>query len=80
MYPNDDQYLATDTVCAVKDDLLLTFNEAEGEPKAKGATLDCRYDVRLLSKKWKPESKMMMANAAGDKKVQEEAAVEKGKL
>ncbi|KAK2625410.1 hypothetical protein QTJ16_004722 [Diplocarpon rosae] len=80
LYPEDDQYLATDTVCAVKDDLLLTFNAAEGAPKAQGATLDCRYDVRLLSKRWKPESKMMMANAAGEKKVQQQAAVETAKL
>jgi len=61
LYPNDDPWLETDTVCAVKDDLLLDFKKAENDPK--GATLDVEYDVRLLSKKYKPDSTMLMGNA-----------------
>ncbi|KAH8889241.1 aromatic compound dioxygenase [Thozetella sp. PMI_491] len=61
LYPNDDPYLKTDTVSAVKDDLLLNFKPVENEPK--GAVLDVEYDVRLLSKKYKPENTMLMENA-----------------
>ncbi|KAJ9248520.1 hypothetical protein DTO207G8_7299 [Paecilomyces variotii] len=61
LYPRDDQYLETDTVCAVKEDLLLDFKPVQNEPN--GATLDCEYDVRLLSKKYKPDSSMLMQNA-----------------
>lgn len=49
MYPSDDPYLETDTACAVKDDLILEFKPIENEPN--GATLDCEYDIRLLSRK-----------------------------
>lgn len=61
LYPNDDPWLETDTVCAVKDDLLLDFKPAKNDPK--GATLDVEYDVRLLSNKYKPNSSMLMGNA-----------------
>jgi len=61
LYPNDDPYLETDTACAVKDDLLLNFVPVQNEPN--GATLDVEYDVRLLSKKYKPDSTMLMGNA-----------------
>ncbi|CAG8976567.1 hypothetical protein HYALB_00010209 [Hymenoscyphus albidus] len=65
LYPNDDPWLETDTVCAVKDDLLLNFTPVENEPK--DAVLDCEYDVSLLSKRYKPDSTMLMGNAAGEK-------------
>lgn len=61
LYPNDDPWLETDTVCAVKDDLLLDFKKLENDPK--GATLEVEYDVRLLSNKYKPNSTMLMGNA-----------------
>ncbi|KAL1870591.1 hypothetical protein Plec18167_007355 [Paecilomyces lecythidis] len=61
LYPRDDQYLETDTVCAVKEDLLLDFKPVQNEPN--GAILDCEYNVRLLSKKYKPDSSMLMQNA-----------------
>ncbi|KAL2203368.1 aromatic compound dioxygenase [Sarocladium strictum] len=64
LYPNDDPYLETDTVSAVKDDLLLDFKPVQNEPN--GAVLDVEYNVRLLSKKYKPDSKMMMSNADQD--------------
>ncbi|KAK5056715.1 hypothetical protein LTR84_012247 [Exophiala bonariae] len=64
LYPNDDPWLETDTVCAVKDDLLLEFKPVENEPK--GATLDVEYNVRLLSKKYKPDNTMLMGNANQD--------------
>jgi catechol 1,2-dioxygenase len=66
LYPRDDPWLETDTVCAVKDDLLLDFEKVENEEK--GAVLDCRYDVRLLSNKYKPDSTMLMGNANGERK------------
>ncbi|KAG4420595.1 hypothetical protein IFR04_006302 [Cadophora malorum] len=72
LYPNDDPWLETDTVCAVKDDLLLDFKPA-AKDDPQGAKLDVEYDVRLLSKKYKPESSMLMANAAGDRKELETA-------
>ena len=76
LYPNDDPWLETDTVCAVKDDLLLDFQRAKNDPH--GATLDCEYDVRLLSKKYKPDSTMLMGNANGERNdaVVREAAAE----
>lgn len=67
LYPSDDPYLETDTACAVKKDLLLTFNPASGEAKEKGATLDVLYDVRLAGKKYKPDNTMLMGNANQDK-------------
>lgn len=65
LYPRDDKYLETDTVCAVKDDLLLDFKPVENEPN--GAVLDVEYNVRLLSKKYKPDSTMLMENANQNK-------------
>lgn len=65
LYPNDDPYLETDTACAVKDDLLLDFKPVKDDPK--GAVLDVEYNVRLISKKYKPESAMFMQNANQNK-------------
>jgi catechol 1,2-dioxygenase len=65
LYPRDDPYLETDTACAVKDDLLLDFIPVQNE--ANGATLDVEYDVRLVSKKYKPDSTMLMGNANQNK-------------
>lgn len=64
LYPNDDQYLETDTVCAVKDDLLLDFKPVENEKN--GAVLDVAYEVRLLNKKYKPDASTLMGNANQD--------------
>lgn len=64
LYPNDDPYLETDTVCAVKDDLLLDFKPVKDEPN--GAVLDVEYNVHLLSKKYKPDNTMLMSNANQD--------------
>lgn len=65
LYPSDDQYLETDTACAVKPDLLLYFNPVQGEKN--GAVLDVEYDVRLVSKKYKPDNTMLMENANQNK-------------
>ncbi|KAF2017973.1 aromatic compound dioxygenase [Aaosphaeria arxii CBS 175.79] len=65
LYPSDDPYLETDTACAVKDDLLLYFNPVKDEPN--GAILDVEYNVRLVSKKYKPDSTMLMGNANQNK-------------
>lgn len=65
LYPSDDPYLETDTVSAVKDDLLLHFNPAVNDPQ--GAVLDVEYNVRLLCKKYKPDNTMLMGNANQDK-------------
>lgn len=64
LYPNDDPYLETDVACAVKDDLLLDFRPKTGDDYA---SLDVEFDVRLVSRKYKPESTMLTtnANAAG---------------
>lgn len=61
LYPNDDPYLETDTACAVKEDLLLNFKPVKDEKN--GATLDCEYDIRLLSKRYKPDNTMLLGNA-----------------
>ncbi|KAF5024399.1 hypothetical protein F66182_3485 [Fusarium sp. NRRL 66182] len=65
LYPNDDPYLATDTVSAVKDDLLLDFKPANNDPK--GAVLDVEYNIRLVHKKHKPNATMFKQNADQDK-------------
>lgn len=65
LYPSDDQYLETDTACAVKPDLLLHFKPVQGEKN--GAVLDVEYDVRLVSKKYKPDNTMLMQNANQNK-------------
>jgi len=44
IYPRDDPYLATDTVFAVKDDLVVDFKPLQGDPKAK---LDLEYNIFL---------------------------------
>jgi len=44
LYPTDDPYLATDTVFAVKDDLVVDFVPLEGDPQA---TLELKYDFGL---------------------------------
>jgi catechol 1,2-dioxygenase len=71
LYPKDDRWLETDTVCAVKPDLLLDFKPVQGEKN--GAVLDCEYDVKLLPGKYKPDNTMLMGNANGEKKKQLES-------
>ncbi|KAK6068040.1 dioxygenase [Seiridium cupressi] len=65
LYSRDDKYLETDTVSAVKDDLLLDFKPLQNDPK--GAILDVEYDIRLLPKKYKPDASMLMQNANAEK-------------
>ncbi|KAJ4413517.1 hypothetical protein N0V82_008504 [Gnomoniopsis sp. IMI 355080] len=60
LYPNDDPWLETDVACAVKPDLLLDFKPKTGDDYA---SLDVEYDVRLVSRKYKPDSKMLTTNA-----------------
>ncbi|ETI29426.1 hypothetical protein G647_01879 [Cladophialophora carrionii CBS 160.54] len=43
LYPRDDPYVTSDSVCAVKDDLLLDFKPSK-DPKAE---LDLEYNVTL---------------------------------
>ncbi|KAI0009264.1 Intradiol ring-cleavage dioxygenase [Xylariaceae sp. FL0662B] len=65
LYPRDDAYLETDTVCAVKDDLIIDFKPIQNEPK--GAVFDVEYNVRLLPKKYKPDATMLMENCNQDR-------------
>ncbi len=44
LFPKDDPYLVTDTVFAVKDDLVVDFKPLEGDKHAK---LDLLYNVTL---------------------------------
>jgi catechol 1,2-dioxygenase len=44
IFPKDDPYLETDTVYAVKDDLVVDFTPRENDPKAK---LNLNYSVKL---------------------------------
>ncbi|KAK1989884.1 hypothetical protein LX36DRAFT_705571 [Colletotrichum falcatum] len=65
LYSWNDLYLETDTACAVKSDLLLDFKPVKDEPK--GAILNVEYSFCLVSKMYKPDSKMLMQNANQDK-------------
>jgi len=47
LFPKDDPYLTSDSVFAVKDDLVVDFKPKEGDPKA---TLDLEYNVTLAPK------------------------------
>jgi protocatechuate 3,4-dioxygenase beta subunit len=44
LFPSDDQYIKTDTVFAVKDDLVVDFVEKTDDPKA---TRDLTYNITL---------------------------------
>jgi catechol 1,2-dioxygenase len=44
IFPKDDPYLATDSVFAVKDDLVVEFKPLQGDDKAK---LELEYNVKL---------------------------------
>jgi hypothetical protein len=57
IFPSDDEYLTTDTVFAVKDDLVVEFKPREGDPKAE---LDLEYNVTLAPKD--PEEKANEVN------------------
>ncbi|KAL1889610.1 hypothetical protein Cpir12675_005713 [Ceratocystis pirilliformis] len=50
LYPKDDPWLVTDTVFAVKDDLVVNFPALEGDDKAK---LQLHFDVVLAPKDYK---------------------------
>lgn len=47
IFPKDDPYLATDSVFAVKDDLVVEFKPLQGDDKAK---LELEYNVKLAPK------------------------------
>jgi hypothetical protein len=47
IFPKDDPYLTTDTVFAVKDDLVVDFKPRKDDPKA---ALDLEYNVILAPK------------------------------
>ncbi|KAB8078600.1 protocatechuate 3,4-dioxygenase beta subunit [Aspergillus leporis] len=44
LYPDDDPYIYSDTVFAVKDDLVVNFTPRENDPKAE---LDLHFDIVL---------------------------------
>lgn len=50
LYPKEDPWLKTDTVFAVKDDLILDFQPSKEDPKAE---LDLEYNVILAPKGYK---------------------------
>ncbi|KAI1472239.1 aromatic compound dioxygenase [Daldinia caldariorum] len=50
LYPKDDPWLSSDTVFAVKDDLVVNFMPLEGDDKAK---LELNYNVILAPKDYK---------------------------
>jgi catechol 1,2-dioxygenase len=47
IFPSDDKWLTTDTVFAVKPDLVVDFKPREGDDKA---TQDLEYDIVLAPK------------------------------
>ena len=47
IYPRNDPWLSTDTVFAVKDDLIVDFKPQEGDSKA---TLDLEFNILLVPK------------------------------
>lgn len=53
IFPDDDPWLKTDTVFAVKPDLVVNFRETDEDPKA---TRDLQYDFVLAPKGVKGES------------------------
>jgi catechol 1,2-dioxygenase len=50
LYPSDDPWIKSDTVFAVKDDLVVDFKPLKGDPKA---VLDLEYNVNLAPKGYK---------------------------
>lgn len=60
LYPDDDPYLTTDSVFAVKDDLILHFNPKTDDPKC---TLDLLYNVVLAPKHLQGSSKPSLSTA-----------------
>ncbi|KAL9094932.1 MAG: hypothetical protein Q9165_002882 [Trypethelium subeluteriae] len=53
IFPKDDPYLETDTVFAVKDDLVVDFKPLQGDPKA---SLELEYNVKLAPRDIAPAS------------------------
>lgn len=49
IFPSDDPYLETDTVFAVKDDLVVEFKPRSGD---KNAELDLEYNIVLAPKSY----------------------------
>ena len=50
LYPSDDEWIKSDTVFAVKDDLVVDFKPLSGDPKA---VLELEYNVNLAPKGYK---------------------------
>jgi catechol 1,2-dioxygenase len=50
LYPSDDPWIKSDTVFAVKDDLVVDFKPLQGDPKA---VLELEYNVNLAPKGYK---------------------------
>lgn len=59
IFPREDPYLGTDTVFAVKGDLVVDFKKLEGDPKAE---LELVYDVKLAPKSMQTVSGANTAN------------------
>ncbi|POR38476.1 Catechol 1,2-dioxygenase [Tolypocladium paradoxum] len=55
LYPKNDLWLVTDTVFAVKDDLVVDFKPLEGDDKAE---LELEYNVILSPKGYKGRQRM----------------------
>ncbi|KAF5524972.1 Catechol 1,2-dioxygenase [Colletotrichum aenigma] len=53
LYPNDDPWLSTDTVFALKDDLLCDFKPLKGDDKAE---LELEYNVILAPRDYKAKN------------------------
>jgi hypothetical protein len=49
IFPSDDPYLESDTVFAVKDDLVVEFKPRQGD---KNAELDLEYNIVLAPKSY----------------------------
>jgi catechol 1,2-dioxygenase len=54
IFPSDDPYLETDTVFAVKDDLVVEFKPRQGD---KNAELDLEYNVTLAPRSYQGVTK-----------------------
>jgi len=58
IFPKDDPYLKTDTVFAVKDDLVVDFTPLKGDKKA---SLELEYNVVLVAKDFGRKSSIPLA-------------------
>ena len=61
IFPKDDPYLTTDSVFAVKDDLVVDFQPLKGDDKA---TLELVYDVVLAPRDFEGAASVPLTNGA----------------